>query len=170
MAMTPHWAYWFVPLVAAVASRLARSDEQRTLAVWLASLDRRVWGSLAEGRDVGTLPWVDARIDEQKAFLQEIVDAGRSRVCWDLFMAPGDEEDFRPLLRPLGTLGQLVAQFSPQHACRDEAIVWGYNGGRAPATFERCHKHPVYLHANGCLWCNDGDLSECYEQVVVQRD
>jgi hypothetical protein len=140
--------------LAVTASRLARTDAQRRIAVWIASHDHsswRGWSGMVR-LELGKLPWEAASFEKDRDFLLAVIDellAGElPEQLHDRFYFPA----LRNILPdPLEICRILLRAFMLEHAQHDAALVWGYNGGAAPASLVRCVKHDVYLHTNGCI-------------------
>lgn len=136
------------------ASRLARTDAQRRMAVWIASHDHVVWkGWRGMVRlELGELPWEAASFEEDRSFLLAVIDG----LAGGEGLEPLHDRAYLPAVRhdlpqPLEVARLLLRAFALEHARHDPALVWGYNGGAAPAALERCPEHGVYRHAHGCI-------------------
>lgn len=143
----------FVSVLALAGSALAEDDEQVELVVWLCAHDQAVVGGGCVGFDVQELPWRMGRMAEQKAFLERVIDGATGRRGWEKLDYEPREDWVIDILRAFGRLLEAV----PVTVARDrpDGDPWGLiRRDRA-----RCPKHDVFLHAHGCVVCNDGQLA-----------
>ncbi len=140
--------------LAITASRLARTDAQRRIALWISSHDHVIWKAWPSvvRLDLTECPWQPSSFEEDREFLLAVIDelsAGED-------LEPLQDRIYLPTLRrilpqPLEVARTLLRAFAFEHARHETAFVWGYNGGAAPTHLARCAEHDVYLHANGCI-------------------
>lgn len=138
----------FVAVLSLAASALARDDEERELAVWIASHDQNIFGSGVVGFDVGEMPWNRETFEAQRLFLLRAIDAAKAKTEWDKL---GYEPSVDMVLDRLDRFQRMIAAFDCEHASPRGA---GWHFERT-ARFERCPIHGIYLHSHGCVICND---------------
>ncbi len=140
----------FVSVLALAASDLARTDEQRLWAAWIASRDQGIFGGGIVGFDLTQMPWKTVSLEADKDFWLQIIVAAKQKTGWERL-------DYQPredwVFSSLDGFAVLIQAFEAAHVNSDEKRDWTYDA--RPTTLERCPKHLVYLHAYGCVICND---------------
>jgi hypothetical protein len=140
----------FVSVLCLAASDLAKTDRNRTFAIWLASHDQESYGLGIVYFDVAELPWHSVSFQSDKEFMLQVIDAAKTKLGWErLFYNP--REDW--LFTCLGGFYQMVTSFDPQDAITEADSVWRF--GKEPVKFELCPVHSIYLHDYGCIICHD---------------
>jgi hypothetical protein len=134
----------FISVLAIATSRLAVSPTQKRLAVWLAGRDQSVLGLGCVGFDLTDLPWVIETFPEDREFLSSATTGALNQLGWDVLSYTPDTEvffstleEFRSLLEHLD-----LADLLPGETDHAEPLA-------------KCQNHGVYLHAGGCVVCND---------------
>ncbi|MEY4529303.1 MAG: hypothetical protein RLZZ156_24 [Deinococcota bacterium] len=140
----------FVSVLALSASNLAQTDNQRLWAAWIASRDQGIFGGGIVGFDLTQMPWKVASLEADKDFWSRAVAAAKQKIGWEcLDYQPHEEWVFSSLDQFIG----LIIAFEAADINSDESREWTYDS--RPRTLELCKKHLVYLHAYGCVICND---------------
>lgn len=141
----------FIYVMVLAASSLAANVRQAQLAAWLASRDQSLLGGGIVGFDLEDMPWLSDGFLEDQQFLIASVDAALKRKGWErINFAPKEDWVFESLAQ----FRALLAAFSPQHVtpAQEQDLPFGQELP-LPAL---CTLHRVYLHAHGCVICNDG--------------
>ena len=140
----------FISVLALAASDLARTDNQRLWAAWIASIDQGIFGGGIVGFDLTQMPWKAANLESDKDFWLRVIAAAKQKTGWERL-------DYQPhqewVFLSVDEFAVLIKAFEATHINPDETRAWGYDA--KPKTFELCPKHLVYLHAYGCVICND---------------
>ena len=140
----------FISVLALAASAHATHDRERLWAVWLAAHDQGVFGRGIVGFDLSEMPWTLETFDADKQFLLRVIEAAQARNGWERL-------DYQPnedwVISRLEQFRRLVEAFQPEHRCLNAEQIWPFVP--PPPVFERCPVHQVYLHALGCVICND---------------
>jgi len=140
----------FIAALTLAASDLAQSDEQRVFAAWFASHDQGIFGCGVVGFDVSEMPWHPNRFVADQEFVLGAVRAARRRYGWDrLGYTPAPDV----ISSRLEHFEAMILAFDPADVSDDPDEIWKFGG--KPERFELCPRHAVYLHANGCVLCND---------------
>jgi hypothetical protein len=137
----------FLSVLALAGAPVAHHDDEVELLVWLAAHDQAVFGLGCVGFDVCQMPWIATRLDEQKRFLLGVIDAGIARARAASHEALLDRfHVFR------GYVDKVHASCLRNDAYPNVTPL--LRADRAT-----CPTHGVYLHAEGCIVCNDGELT-----------
>jgi hypothetical protein len=139
----------FFDVLALAGSALAETEWEQRLAYWLVSHDQSLVGIGCVGFDVADMGWTAERLDAQKAFVFELVDAAQARRGWEhLRYSPRPEA----IGEALEGFRRLVADFPAQAVGRPVHDQW--TPGELPR-FGTCERHGVFLHEYfHCIICN----------------
>lgn len=138
----------FISLLALSGSRLAQSDLEKELIIWLAE---RVVGFM-----ISDIPWTKQGFQSEREFLLKVTEQAKLKPGWDVLNYEPNEAIIIPVLDKFAAL---LSNFSEEYL--DEAACVKWNDMRndpkygIPVGFPKCPKHGVLLHWNGCAVCND---------------
>ncbi|TSC32884.1 hypothetical protein [Corallococcus sp. Z5C101001] len=144
----------FFDVLTLAATAHARTPWELRLALWLAESDQSVMGLGMVGFDVSELGWTAEDFDAQKRFLLEILDAASAREGWERL--PFALDAASPVVALLGKVREMVEQFPREAIPTSNAKPWRWPEG--PPNHGLCELHHVYLHAAGCILCNEVPL------------
>jgi hypothetical protein len=113
---------------------------------WLAQRDQSVFGLGMVGFDIDDLAWSQVGFAKQHTFVLQMIDGAANKQRWDVL-------DYDPpfVQANLHILRRLVEQYSVDYVQADKAWQWWAQ----PEQFVKCPRHQVYMHAYGCVICND---------------
>ncbi len=140
----------FIATLVLAASELAQNQREREWAVWIAGYDQSIFGLGVVGFDLTDLPWQAASFEDDHLFLQRIVAAAQSKTGWQR-LSYEPREDW--VQRHLEQFNMMLKALTKAHIALCNAAPWPQL--EKPAAFVKCTKHAVYLHAEGCVVCND---------------
>lgn len=140
----------FIGVLTIALSSLAKSVNEKRIAVWVASHDQRIFGSGVVDFDVCDVPWSVKTFDADKTFMLQAIQAAASKFEWQK-LGYSPREDW--VLESLRSFQGLVEHFLVEHVLSH--VQWTWQFGEEPAGFLQCAKHGVYLHSHGCVLCND---------------
>jgi hypothetical protein len=128
-------------------SDLAQTDWEKELVVWLAEKDQGIYGLGVVGFDIAEMGWTRDGFEAEKQFVLRMIEAATANHRWEAL-------DYQPhvewVLDRLGQFRSLIEHFSV--GMIEGERKWA---GERPLASEKCGKHGVYLHAEGCVICND---------------
>jgi hypothetical protein len=128
-------------------SDLAQSEWERELMTWFAGHDQAIFGLGVVGFDVHEIAWTRAGLQEQKAFVLKMIELALTRHRWDaLGYDPPYAHEY------LATLRKLIEAVTRDSIRPDT----NWQSQARPEVLAKCARHEVYVHAWGCLICNDG--------------
>ena len=132
-------------------SDLAQSTWEQELVTWLAEHDQTVLGTGMVSFDVQEIAWTCDGFDDEKAFVLNTIDHAQTRHRWD---ALGYDPPYA--LQDLVTFRALVQAISLESIRPGGTWDWL----QRPEAMVKCPLHEVYVHALGCLLCNDEPLDK----------
>lgn len=145
----------FIDVLTLAGSRLAQTVDEKRLIVWLAEKDQSKVGIGTVGFDVREMPWNKEHFEENKRFVQMVVEAAENKTDWDkLNYQPNEELLFSALKKSAEMIGKLTADDVCPNALaewlnaaeKDDPILNG---------FPKCEKHGALLSCFGCHLCNN---------------
>lgn len=136
----------FVAALVLSGSDLAESHWEKEFVVWIAGRDQSIFGLGTVGFDVDEIAWSAEGFTEQKAFVLHTIDAASEKRGWNLlsYQPPFAQEHLR-------RFRSLIERYRAEFVEADKEWNWQAK----PEEFIKCPKHNVYLHAYGCVVCND---------------
>jgi hypothetical protein len=141
----------FIGVLAIATAAQAVSDRHKQLAAWIASRDQEVMGSGAVGFDICDMPWESKSFATDVLFLRQCVQAANTKSHWEKSgYAPREDT----LLGCLACFDKMLDTITLHHV-QDHKPYGFFSGGPAVLPFTLCPQHAVYLHAQGCVICNE---------------
>lgn len=127
-------------------SDLAATSWQQACITWLAEHDQAVFGLGVVGFDVDEIAWTEAEFAQQHTFVLRVIERAIHKHRWSVL-------DYDPpfVQADLQDLRQIIQQY--QRSFIDCEKDWSWYA--APDRFIKCPRHQVYMHAHGCVICND---------------
>lgn len=145
----------FIDVMTLAGSRLAQSDDEKRLIVWLAEKDQSVVGIGTVGFDIRKMPWNTERFEENRRFMLDVIEAAENRTAWDkLDYSPNEEHIFRALRSFAGLIPQMTAEDADESAAK-EWLDNAESGDPVLCGFPKCEKHGALLTCFGCHICNN---------------
>lgn len=139
----------FVSVLSMAISSVSTEGWQKRFAVCIAQKDQAVFGLGVFLFDIGSLPWSEQNIEDERAFMLRAIDAALAKTGWDRLRYEPREETVNECLLQLRTL---ITAFAAEHIdpswSEDEFFD-------EPDLFQFCTRHGVYQHEYGCPVCND---------------
>jgi hypothetical protein len=124
----------------------AVSPWEQACVTWLAQRDQSVFGAGMVGFDIDDLAWSRVTFAKQHAFVLQMIDGATNKQRWDVL-------DYDPPFAQadLYAFHRLVEQYRVDYVEADKEWQWWAQ----PEQFVKCPQHQVYMHASGCVICND---------------
>lgn len=135
----------FIDVLVLAGSSLAQTVREQALTAWIASRDQTILGIGAAGFDIAQIPWRIADYAADRTFFFRMIKAAKSKTGWEKLDYLPNEQLLMPCLHCFQTL---LAAFTPEDIPANEPI------SSFTVDFERCQKHGIIKHANGCILCN----------------
>lgn len=141
----------FISVLTLSGAELAETHSEKGLIIWLAQRDQSVFGGGCVSFDVTEMCWTKDHFDEQKAFLLKTIDGALSRSNWEkLDYQPREEWVFTRL----NDFKTLINEFRVEDLRENvESGILSFHSNIQ--RYDNCPIHGVYLHAEGCVVCND---------------
>lgn len=144
----------FFDVLALAATARARTTWELQLALWMAESDQTVLGLGTVGFDVSELGWTRDAFDAQKRFVLEVIDGALAQEGWERLPFPLNDDS--PVIALLHRVREMVEQLPREAIPTPPAKTWRWHGDLPE--HGRCELHHVYLHAAGCIICNEAPL------------
>lgn len=144
----------FIDVLTLAGSRIAQSEDEKRLIVWLAEKDQSVVGIGTVGFDIREMPWNTERFEENKRFILKVIEAAENKTDWDKLGYRTNEELIFPALKKFA---ELITQITVDNVDENAAKEWfgaAESGAPTLCGFPKCPKHGALLTLWGCLFCN----------------
>ena len=136
-------------------SRIAQSDDERNLIVWLMEKDQSIVGLGTVGFDIIEMPWKKLCFEGQKLFMLQVLDGVKEKIGWETLDYKPNEEI---IFDRISTLHDMFRLIQIEDINEDLTVQWLEDpdicelirGG-----YPKCKKHGIYMSIWGCLACND---------------
>lgn len=145
----------FINVLVLSGSRLARSDSEKQLVVWLAERDQSRVGMGAVGFDIGEMPWDSERFDEYKAFLLNTIRGAERRLGWETLDYSPNENMIFPVLKKFYESVNAFGAEDIVPGVLDEWLASAEDHDPVRRGFPECEKHGILLSCFGCQVCNN---------------
>lgn len=136
-------------------SRLAVTEDEKNLIVWLMTLDQGKRGIGTVGFDLEELPWKCDKFEQQKAFMLKVLEGVKNKLGWETLDYPPNEE---MLAGRIYWLRNMIEQMTLDDFDENSTIEWlsdDEDGGMVPEGYPKCQCHGILLSIFGCMVCND---------------
>lgn len=136
-------------------TRLAKSEDEKCLIVWLLEHDQSCRGRGAVDFYLAELPWDKDKFEVQQKFLLSVLDGVKQEIGWNNL-------DYRPnkeiMLQYIQKLSCLIEKMESDMIDERAGIEWreaAKENDPILCGFPKCEKHSVFLTLFGCQICND---------------
>lgn len=137
-----------IDVLTLAGSRLARTDDEKRMIIWLAEKDQNIIGMGTVGFDICEMPWNTERFEDNKQFMLKVIEAAANRTDWDkLDYQPNEELIFEALNNFAKLISQVTAENIDENAVREWSEA-------SENYFPKCSKHGTLLTCFGCIICN----------------
>lgn len=153
-------------------SRLAQTDGEKTMIVWLLEHDQSCCGRGTVGFLLSEMPWKAAAFSTLKNFMVRTIDAAMEKLGWETLDYTPNEELLRSYLLTLKQMFSLL-EVSDLDERRDQWAIDSDISDEEWETFPifmhnqisrhelcqlpQCEKHHMQLTIFGCHACNDSE-------------
>ena len=137
-------------------TRLAKTDTEKRMIVWLLEKDQSAAGGGTVGFDICEMPWNDRGFDDMKRFWLCVIEAAKRRTGWELLDYPPNEALLFPCL---DRFHELISKAEPDIIDHGAVESWLCDTREDPddpilCGYPQCPKHHVFLTVFGCHLCN----------------
>ena len=141
----------FLETICLGGADIATENYQKELMIWIAQHDWRIRGLGCEGFDICEIIWDKQIFDKQKKFILRVIDSTINKVNWNLLSYIPKEEW---LFGKLSDFRIMVNNFNREHIELDkEEKLFDFDD--KVQLYEKCEKHKIYKHYEGCIICNN---------------
>jgi len=145
----------FITVLGLSGTRLAKTDDEKKLLVWILEKDQSKCGIGTVGFAISEMSWIKENFECQKTFMLEVVKGVKEKLGWETLDYTPKEEIIFPFM---DTFSDMIKELKKEDidenaieewekACEDYEPL--YNG------YPVCEKHNVLLTIFGCHVCND---------------
>ncbi len=145
----------FINVLVLSGSRLAVSEDEKRLIVWLAERDQSKIGGGTVGFDVGDMPWNAENFSDSKAFLLNVIKFAEQRLGWEALDYPPNEKMLFPVLHRFAEMVSALTVKDVTPYILEEWLGAAEPGDPVLCGFPKCEKHEALLGCYGCQVCNN---------------
>lgn len=145
----------FLNVLILSGSRLATTEDEKRLIVWLAERDQSKRGGGTVGFDIGEMPWNPENFSESKTFMLNVIRFAEQRLGWETLDYTPNKEMIFPALKKFY---KMVSEFTVNDILPGGLQEWlGAAEEYYPVMcgFPKCEKHDALLGCFGCQVCNN---------------
>lgn len=138
----------FINTICLAGADIAEMDFQKDLLIWFAQRDQEVTGLGCVGFDVSQIIWRKDIFQQQKKFIINTLDRAASKTNWHLLDYQPNEDR---LIDQLISFRKMIESMDEtQIESTDQIDLTPFD-----QHYEKCQRHQVFLHALGCVICNN---------------
>ncbi|WP_237712700.1 hypothetical protein [Paenibacillus elgii] len=147
----------FLDVLVLSGSRIANTDREKELVIWLAQRDQSVVGIGTVGFGLEEMPWTADNFANEKAFMRRTIQGAMNESGWEkLSYTPNKEMVVGRLADFQLMIDALQAEYlDPSYYIEWAEVDEDDDSPTIPRGYPMCSKHAVYLSCHGCLLCND---------------
>lgn len=145
----------FINVLVLSGSRIAKTDDEKRLIVFLAEKDQSVVGIGTVGFDICEIPWNIDNFSENKAFMLNVIQSAKNKLDWENLDYPPNEEMLFPVLDEFSFLISKINASDIEEGRLEEWIAEAESDDPILCGFPKCEKHGVLLSCFGCQVCNN---------------
>ena len=145
----------FITIIGLSGSRLAKTENEKRLIVWIMEKDQSKVGIGTIGISMSEMPWTKYDLKNEKLFLLNVVNAAKQKFGWDTLNYDPNEEI---IFSVLDDFRNMIMQFESQYIDEEAINEWLNASDKTEPMFNDfplCKKHKILLSCFGCHACND---------------
>lgn len=146
----------FLTTLALSGSKLAETQKQKEIILWIAEHDDVIRGRGFNDFDISDFPWNYDDFEEELKFLLKVIDGVKQKIGWETLNYDPNEEI---LYSNLVTFSKLLTGFNKKYITTEAYLDWKKEKENPkysiPVGFPKCAKHSILLHYGGCIACNN---------------
>ena len=145
----------FINVLVLAGSRLAKTEDQKRLIVWLAEKDQAADGEGTVGFDISEIPWNSDTFEKDKAFMLKTIRHALNKKHWEKL---GYEPNEKLLFPKLEEFAELIEELEADDIKQEELIQWledSENDDPIHNGFPVCPEHKALLTVYGCQICRN---------------
>lgn len=145
----------FIDVLSLSGSKLAVTDDEKRLIVWLSEKDQSKVGIGTVGFDICEMPFDRNNLEKEKLFLLKVITQAKNKLGWNCLDYTPNEE---MLFLQLDLFSELISQMNINDIQRGELEKWLEAADKNDPVlcgFPKCKKHNTLLTIFGCHVCNN---------------
>ena len=145
----------FINILCLSGGRLAATDSQKRLMVFLAEKNQSAVGLGNVGFDIVEMPWDKASFDEDKAFMLKVTEGAKNRLGWETLGYQPNEEFVAEFT---SKFAKLIDHMTFDDINEDELTEWLAGADETDPVnqgYPKCTIHDAYISCHGCQICTD---------------
>ena len=136
-------------------SKIARSDCERNLIIWLMEKDQSMMGLGTVLFDITEMPWKKQCFEGQKLFMLQVLDRVKGKTGWETLDYDPNEEIIFDRINSLQDMFHLIQINDINEELTDQWLEDADICKLIGDGYHKCKKHGIYMSVWGCLACHD---------------
>lgn len=136
-------------------SKIARSDCERNLIIWLMEKDQSIVGLGTVGFDIIEMPWKKQDFEGQKSYMLQVLDGVKKKIGWETLDYEPNEEIIFDRINSLQDMFHMIQINDINEKLTDQWLGDAEICELVRDGYPKCKKHGIYMSIWGCLACND---------------
>lgn len=145
----------FINILCLSGGRLAKTESQKRLMVFLAEKNQNAIGLGTVGFDIVDMPWDRDSFAEDKAFMLKVIEGSKQKLGWETLGYKPNEEF---ALQFLDTFQKLIERMTADDIIDAALTEWlseADDNDPIRCGFPKCKIHDTYISVHGCQVCTD---------------
>lgn len=155
LSMTNRGTAMFINIICLSGGRLAETDTQKRMMVFLAEQNQDAVGSGTVGFDIDEMPWDREHFAEDKAFMLRVIEGARQRLGWETLDYTPNAEFAMSYLDDFQVLIERMTEADIRDELLAEWLAWHDPEDPPFCGYPLCSVHHAYLSLYGCQVCMD---------------
>ena len=136
-------------------SKIARSDCERNMIIWLMEKDQSMVGLGTVLFDIIEMPWKKQCFERQKLFMLQVLAGVKEKTGWETLDYDPNEEIIFDRINSLQDMFYSIQVNDINEELTDQWLEDAEICKLIGDGYPKCKKHGIYMSIWGCLACND---------------
>lgn len=145
----------FINILCLSGGRLAETESEKRLMVYLAEKNQSVCGIGTVGFDITDMPWKRNTFDDDKAFMLRVIEGAANKLGWETLDYEPDEEAAEEYLDAFRKLAERMTADDITESLLTEWLSDADENDPVRCGFPKCRIHNTYISVYGCQVCTD---------------
>jgi hypothetical protein len=143
----------FTETICLAGSDIAVENYQKDQMIWFGQRDWMLVGMGLEGFDIVEMMWDKENFEEQQKFILHVIDRATKKTNWELL----EYEPHEMIFKTLTEFKQMICDFKKEFIETEKTIgIFDFDG--TVKRYDKCNKHKIFKHVNGCVICNNAPI------------
>lgn len=142
----------FIETFCLAGADFAKEELEKDLMIWFGQRDWVIIGMGVEGFDISEIIWNKIDFNQQKNFILRVIDLIYKKRNWE-YLSYQPNTDL--LFGKLDKFKEMIISFTKENIGDSDLKEGIFEFEGAIIKYDRCVKHQIYKHWQGCVICNN---------------